>query len=181
MDIPVIIIKLLGKPTRFASMKSIQATFKTFAIAACLLATFTQAAQAAKAPAWELSDPHGKPVKSSDFAGKVVILDFWATWCPPCKAEIPGFIELQEKYRDKGLVIVGVSLDEQGPAVVKPFMQQFKINYPIVMGDEKTAQDFGGVTAIPTTFIIDKAGNIVKKHVGFAPKENFEKEITPLL
>jgi thiol-disulfide isomerase/thioredoxin len=162
-------------------MKSIQAIFKTFAIAACVLATFTQAAEAAKAPAWELSDPDGKPVKSSDFAGKVVILDFWATWCPPCKAEIPGFVELQEKYRDKGLVIVGVSLDEQGPAVVKPFMQQFQINYPIVMGDEKTAQDFGGVTAIPTTFIIDKAGNIVKKHVGFAPKENFEKEITPLL
>jgi thiol-disulfide isomerase/thioredoxin len=163
------------------SMKSIQALLQILTIGVCLVATVAQAAEGKKAPAWDLSDTDGKPVKSSDFAGKVVILDFWATWCPPCKAEIPGFVELQEKYRDKGLVIVGVSLDEQGPAVVKPFMEQFRVNYPIVMGNEKILQDFGGVTAIPTTFIIDKAGNIVKKHVGFAPKENFEKEITPLL
>ena len=162
-------------------MKAIQAFLQILAIGLCFIAAVTQAAEGRKAPAWELSDTDGKPVKSSDFAGKVVILDFWATWCPPCKAEIPGFVELQEKYGDKGLVIVGVSLDEQGPAVVKPFMQQFRVNYPIVMGDEKIAQDFGGVTAIPTTFIIDKTGNIVKKHVGFTPKENFEKEITPLL
>jgi DsbE subfamily thiol:disulfide oxidoreductase len=144
----------------------------------------TQAAESAaskKAPEWELKDTEGKVVKSSDFAGKVVILDFWATWCPPCKAEIPGFIELQKKYGDKGLVVVGVSLDEQGPAVVKPFMQQFGMNYPVVMGDEKITQDFGGVAAIPTTFIIDKNGNIAAKHVGYAPKETFEKEITPLL
>ena len=162
-------------------MKSIQAILQTLAIAACLIATSTQTAEGAKAAAWQRVNTDGKPVKSSDFAGKVVILDFWATWCPPCKAEIPGFVELQEKYGDKGLMIVGVSLDEQGPAVVKPFMQQFRVNYPIVMGDEKILQDFGGVTAIPTTFIIDKAGNIVKKHVGFASKEDFEKEITPLL
>ena len=165
-------------------MKSIQAILQILTIVLCLITTVAQAAESgssSKAPAWELSDTDGKPVKSSDFAGKVVILDFWATWCPPCKAEIPGFVELQEKYKDKGLVIVGVSLDEQGPAVVKPFMQQFRVNYPIVMGDEKIVEDFGGVTAIPTTFIIDKAGNIVKKHVGFTPKENFEKEITPLL
>jgi thiol-disulfide isomerase/thioredoxin len=165
-------------------MKSIQVILQTLAVGACLVATVTQAAEggsSSKAPPWELNDTDGKPVKSSDFAGKVVILDFWATWCPPCKAEIPGFVELQQRYGDKGLVIVGVSLDEQGPAVVKPFIQQFRVNYPIVMGDEKIVQDFGGVTAIPTTFIIDKAGNIVKKHVGFAPKENFEKEITSLL
>jgi thiol-disulfide isomerase/thioredoxin len=133
-----------------------------------------------KALGWELQDTEGKPVKSSDFAGKVVILDFWATWCAPCKAEIPGFIELQKKFGEKGLVIVGVSLDEQGPAVVKPFMQKFGVNYPIVMGDEKMAQDWG-IAVIPTTFIIDKNGNIAVKHIGYAPKETFEKEITPLL
>jgi thiol-disulfide isomerase/thioredoxin len=161
-------------------MKSARAIFHTLtAVSLSFLALGTQAAETA--PAWELKDTEGKLVKSSDFVGKVVILDFWATWCPPCKAEIPGFVELQKKYGDKGLVIVGVSLDEQGPDVVKPFMQQFGMNYPVVMGDEKILEDFGGVQAIPTTFIIDKSGKIVTKHVGFAPKETFEKEITPLL
>jgi thiol-disulfide isomerase/thioredoxin len=133
-----------------------------------------------KAPAWELTDTDGKPVKSSDFEGKVVILDFWATWCPPCKAEIPGFIELQKQYGEKGLVVVGVSLDERGPAVVKSFINQFGMNYPVVMGDAKIVQAFGGIQAIPTTFIIDRRGEIVARHVGFAPKETFEKQIIPL-
>lgn len=133
------------------------------------------------APSWELKNLDGKTVKSSDFDGKVVILDFWATWCPPCKAEIPGFVELQKQYGDKGLVVIGVSLDEQGPAVVKPFMKQFEMNYPVVMGDAKIVQDFGGIEGLPTTFIIDRTGNIVASHVGYAAKEAFEKEITPLL
>jgi thiol-disulfide isomerase/thioredoxin len=132
-----------------------------------------------KSPVWELKDPDGKLVKSSDFDGKVVILDFWATWCPPCKAEIPGFIELQKKYGEKGLVVVGVSLDEQGPSVVKQFMNQFGMNYPVVMGNIKTMEDFGG-KAIPTTFVIDRSGKVVAKHVGFASKQTFEKEIEPL-
>jgi thiol-disulfide isomerase/thioredoxin len=139
----------------------------------------TDALGSLKPPVWELKDPDGKLVKSSDFDGKVVILDFWATWCPPCKAEIPGFIELQKKYGEKGLVVIGVSLDEQGLSVVKQFMKEFGMNYPVVMGDVKLMQDFGG-TAIPTTFVIDRSGKIVAKHVGFASKETFEKEITPL-
>ena len=137
------------------------------------------ALNSSKAPAWELKDLDGKQVKSSDFDGKVVILDFWATWCPPCKAEIPGFIELQKKYGEKGLVVVGVSLDEGGPSVVKQFMNQFGINYPVVMGNIQTMEDFGG-KAIPTTFVIDRSGKIVAKHVGFASKETFENEISPL-
>lgn len=152
------------------------------------LPSFIPSAQAADvsasskaAPAWELKDVNGKTVKASDFDGKVVILDFWATWCPPCKAEIPGFVELQKQYGDKGLVVIGISLDEQGSAVVKPFMKQFEMNYPVVMGDAKIVQDFGGMEGLPTTFIIDRTGNIVASHVGYAPKETFEKEITPLL
>lgn len=132
-------------------------------------------------PAWELNDLDSKVLKSSDFTGKVVILDFWATWCRPCRMEIPGFIELQKQYADKGLVIVGVSLDQSGVSAVKPFMEKMGINYPIVLGDETVTRAFGGIEGIPTTFIIDRTGNIVHKHVGYAHKEEFEADIKPLL
>lgn len=135
----------------------------------------------APSPAWELKGVDSKPVKSSDFAGKVVILDFWATWCGPCRMEIPGFIELQKQYADKGLVVVGVALDQDGASVVKPFMDKMGINYPVVLGDETIVNAFGGVEGIPTTFIIDRNGQIVGKHVGYAAKAEFEAEIKPFL
>ena len=138
-------------------------------------------AGARPAPPWEASDVEGKTVKSSDFKGKVVILDFWATWCPPCREEIPGFVALQNKYANKGLTIVGVSLDEQGPSVVKPFMKRFAMNYPVVMGDSKLVSDYGGISAIPTTFIIDRQGNVVTAHQGYTDQATFEAEIRPLL
>jgi thiol-disulfide isomerase/thioredoxin len=138
------------------------------------------ALHSSKAPTWMLKDTDGKLVKSSDFDGKVVLLDFWATWCPPCKVEIPGFIELQNEYGPKGLVVVGVSLDERGTSVVKQFMKDLGMNYPVVMGNLKLMEDFGG-TAIPTTIVIDRSGKVVAKHVGFATKETFEKDIAPLL
>ena len=133
-----------------------------------------------EAPAWELKDLDGELVKSSDFLGKVVILDFWATWCAPCKAEIPGFVALHKIYGDQGLVVIGVSLDNQGPEVVKRFMADFEMNYRVVLGDVMLMQAFGG-TVIPTTVVINRVGNIVARHVGFTPRETFEKEIKPLL
>ena len=134
-----------------------------------------------KAPVWQLKDVSGKTVKSTDFTGKVVILDFWATWCPPCVQEIPGFIELQKKYGNNGLVVVGVSVDDLAPEKVKKFTEKRKVNYPVVMYSGKIIRDFGGVAALPTTFVIDTKGRIVNKHVGFVSLKAFEKEIKPLL
>jgi len=138
-------------------------------------------APAWRSPTWALEDVNGELVKSSDFAGKVVILDFWATWCGPCRMEIPGFIELQKQYADKGLVVVGVSLDQDGASVVKSFMEKTGINYPVVLGDETIVSAFGGVEGIPTTFVIDRDGKIIRKHVGYTAKAEFEAEIKPLL
>jgi thiol-disulfide isomerase/thioredoxin len=133
------------------------------------------------APEWKLTDLNGKLVKFSDFRGKVLILDFWATWCAPCRVEIPHFVELQKQYGDKGLRVVGVSLDQQGPEVVKKFVKQFGVNYPIVIGNEKVAEAYGGIYAIPTTFVIDRQGRIASRHMGYDDKTVFEKEIQPLL
>ena len=133
------------------------------------------------APAWALKDVDGHPVSMAQFHGKVVILDFWATWCPPCRAEIPGFVELQQTYGDRGLVVIGVSMDQGGPAVVKSFMQKFGMNYPVVMGDETISEAFGGIEGLPTTFIIDRRGHLVDRHVGYTEKGDFERAIKPLL
>jgi peroxiredoxin len=140
-----------------------------------------QSTSADQAPAWSLTDLAGKSVKSSDFAGKVVILDFWATWCPPCRAEIPGFVELQEKYGEQGLQIVGVSMDEGGPQAVAAFVRKTGMNYPVVMGDESVANAFGGVRALPTTFVIDRAGKIAERHEGYTSKDAFEQILKKLL
>lgn len=113
--------------------------------------------------------------------GKVVIVDFWATWCPPCREEIPGFVELQKAYGDKGLVVVGLSLDD-AVEPVKEFYAKSGMNYPVFLVGEDTTKAWGNIEAIPTTFILDKAGQKVgEPHVGFVPKEKFEEQIKPLL
>ncbi|GAG07168.1 unnamed protein product, partial [marine sediment metagenome] len=133
------------------------------------------------APAFTLQDLNGKNVSLSDFRGKVVVLDFWATWCPPCVKEIPHFIELYEQYKDKGFEIVGISLDRAGISVVKSFVQKYQIKYPIMMTDGRVDKAFGGIPSIPTTFLIDSAGNISKKYVGYNSKAVFEADIKKLL
>ncbi len=167
--------------THFSTMKMLRsALFSVFFIAAAALAR-AEAVAPQPAPVWKLKDVEGKVISSETFKGKVVVVDFWATWCPPCRAEIPGYIELQKKYGKDGLVIIGVSLDQKGPAVVKPFMEKFGINYQIVMGDDDISAAFGGMDAIPTTFIIDRAGIIRDRKVGAEPTEEYEKRIVALL
>lgn len=132
-------------------------------------------------PAWQRLALDGKMVSSSDFKGKVVILNFWATWCVPCREEIPGLVELQKQYGEKDLVVVGVSVDEGGRELVKRFVERLKIDYPVVIADEKMMRDFGSVEAVPTTFIMNRKGDIAGKHIGFTDRATLEKEIKPLL
>jgi cytochrome c biogenesis protein CcmG/thiol:disulfide interchange protein DsbE len=126
-------------------------------------------------------DPDGKKVKLSDFKGKVVLLDFWATWCGPCKIEIPWFIEFQRKYKDQGFTVVGVSMDEGGWPEVRPFLDQMKMNYPILLGNDEITAPFGGIEVLPTTLIIDKQGRIFAMHKGLTSKDEFENAIKGLL
>lgn len=134
-----------------------------------------------KAPDFALTSTEGKTVKLSDYKGKIVIVDFWATWCPPCRKGVPDLIDLQSKYKEK-LLIIGISLDYgKTKDDVKPFIKNYGINYPVVYYDEKVLNDYGGIESIPTSFIIDSEGNVVNKHVGLYPKYIYEEEIKELL
>ena len=133
------------------------------------------------APEFELKDADGKTVRLSDYKGKVILLDFWATWCGPCKIEIPWFIQFERQYKDKGFAVIGVAMDEEGWTVVKPFISELAINYRILQGSDATAQKYGGVDALPTTFLIDREGKIVDTHVGLTGKDEFENGIKKLM
>lgn len=133
------------------------------------------------APDFQLKDLNGQPLSLSDSKGKVVLLDFWATWCPPCVAEIPHFKELYAQYKDKGFEIIGVSLDQEGVKVVGPFAKKNAIQYPIVIGNDQVTRSYGGIRGIPTTFLIDRKGKIAQKYVGYHDKKVFEESIVLLL
>lgn len=132
-------------------------------------------------PDFVLKDIHGNNFRMADLKGKVVILDFWATWCPPCTVEIPWFVELYDSYRAEGLEIVGVAMDDEGLAAVKPFAEQYKMNYRVLLGNDSVATLFGGVYGLPTTFIIDREGRIRDKHVGLVSRSVFEEAVKKLL
>ena len=134
-----------------------------------------------EAPAWKLTDVDGKVVSSADLKGKVMVVDFWATWCGPCRQEIPGYIELAKKYGKDGLVIVGVSLDQEGPEVVKAFGKKFAVNYPLVMADEEVQKAFGGLEVIPTTFLIDREGQVRDRKIGAVETAEYEQRILSVL
>jgi thiol-disulfide isomerase/thioredoxin len=131
------------------------------------------------APPFLLHDISGRIVSTADWKGKVVILNFWATWCPPCREEIPELVQLQAKYKDK-LLIVGASEDDDGPQKVLQFAQRYGMNYPIVMATRELIDNYGGVPALPTSFIIDPQGRVMMKHTGLYDYEVYEREVRAL-
>jgi thiol-disulfide isomerase/thioredoxin len=120
-------------------------------------------------------------VRLSDYRNKVVLLNFWATWCGPCKIEIPWFKELEQDYKDRGFAVLGVSMDEDGWDAVKPFVKDLGVNYRILLGTDIVAQMYGGVNALPTSFLIDRQGRIASVHLGLVSKSDYENDIQALL
>lgn len=145
----------------------------------CVLVSLALAA--GPAPNFKLSTMDGKTVELKQLAGKAVVVNFWATWCGPCRREIPGMIKVYEKYKAKGLEIVGISLDRGGWKDLKPYLAKNPIAYPIVLGGDAEAQAYGGIEGIPTTFFVDRKGNIVSKTVGAMEEVDFEKAVKSIL
>jgi peroxiredoxin len=131
------------------------------------------------APDFSLTDLAGKKLRLSDYRGHVVLLDFWATWCDPCKREIPHFVEMQNRYGPQGLQVIGISMDDD-EKLAREFQEQFKMNYPVAIGSAELASQYGGILGLPITFVIDRSGRIVSRHIGATNPSVFEEEVQRL-
>src|SRR6202007_2498461 len=127
-----------------------------------------------------LTDATGPAVKLSDYKGKVVLLNFWATWCGPCKVEIPWFIEFEKTYKERGFAVLGISMDDDGWKAVKPFVAEKAMNYPVMIDNKRVSEQYGGIDSLPTTFLINREGKIASTHSGLVSKRNCEAEILKL-
>jgi len=133
-----------------------------------------------QAPVISLTDIDGKRLDLADYKGKVVVLDFWATWCGPCREEIPGFTVLQEKYANQGFSVIGISMDDE-PGPVVQFYKEFRMNYPVAVGNQRIGELYGGIFGLPTTFLIGRDGRIYAKHTGGINPAIIEGEVQQLL
>ena len=159
-------------------------------VALCLLGLYIASRRTAQkpkpkasgnlAPDFTVKDIDGRKLTLSDYKGKVVLLNFWATWCAPCRTEIPHFVEMQNRFGPDGFQVIGISMDDD-PKPVREFAQQFGLNYPVAVGDDKLAEKYGGVLGLPISFIIDREGRIYGKHIGAADVAVFDNEVIGLL
>jgi peroxiredoxin len=144
-------------------------------------AEFRPVQDRAPAPDFTLKDASGVTVHLADYKGKVVLLNFWATWCGPCKVEIPWFMEFERTYKDQGFAVLGVSMDDEGWKVVKPYIEQHKLNYRVAVGNEDVSKSYGGIDTLPTTLMIDREGRMAALHLGLDTKDEYQKEINALI
>lgn len=166
---------------RLAAMVALMSGLWAGSFAGGAFAEMIPAAKREKAPAFTLKDASGKAVSLASYKGKVVLLNFWATWCGPCKLEIPWFMDFEQKYKDRGFAVLGVSMDDDGWAVVKPYIESKKVTYRVILGDDAVAALYGGVEALPTTFVLDRQGRIANKHTGIVSKSEYADDIEKLL
>ncbi len=133
------------------------------------------------APDFDLPTLDGRRVKLSDFRGQVVLLNFWATWCSPCKIEMPWFVDIQKQYSKDGLVVLGVAMDDTEASKIAEFAHEMGVNYPVLLGTDQVSDDYGDVNSLPTTFYIDRNGNIVTKAVGLLGRQEIEDDVKKAL
>ena len=164
-------------------MKSMAAKARLLTITLALVGLMTTAAQAAtKMPAFTLpSVKDGAMVKASGYQGKAMLINFFATWCPPCRKEIPSLIQLQKEYGPKGFTVIGISTDQGGTSLVDKFAQKMEINYPVLLSDSQTPSAFGGILGIPTSFLVNREGNVVKRYDGYVDHQTLVNDLNAIL
>jgi len=183
---------MLKRTIRITTHAILALTLVSFSVSACgaeektaapagEIKTFVDTSTLKPAGDFKLLDLNGKTKTLADYKGKVMIVDFWATWCGPCKASIPHLVELQEKYRAQGLEVVGISLDTTGPKAVGAFAQGQKINYTVLMGNDQVAAAYGGIKGIPVAFVVTQDGKIFRKYVGYRDMKVYDSDIRALL
>ena len=158
-------------------------TLRTTLCAAIIIAASAASvlAQEAKAPQFELKDLNGRSVRLSDFRGKVVLINFWATWCPPCRAEMPDLVKLQRDHRKDGLQIIGVTYPPEKKSRVRRFARSLKVNYPIILGTREIKDRFSSEETLPLTIVINRNGKVSDIIIGILLREEFDEKIKPLL
>jgi peroxiredoxin len=137
--------------------------------------------QGQPAPDFSLTEVDGKTVKLSDFHGKAVLLNFWATWCEPCKIEMPWFVDLQKKYGPQGLQVIGVAMDDASPKEIGEFAQKMSVNYPVLVGKDAVGDQYGGIPYLPSTFYISRDGKVVDRVYGLVSRSEIENNIQKAL
>ncbi|OGQ98654.1 MAG: hypothetical protein A2505_10135 [Deltaproteobacteria bacterium RIFOXYD12_FULL_55_16] len=164
-------------------IKASAAKTRLLTIALIIFGLMIGIAQAAtKMPAFTLSSvKDGALVKSSSYQGQVILINFFATWCPPCRKEIPDFIKLQKEYGARGFTVIGISTDQGGAAQVEKFAQKMEINYPVLLSEAKTPEAFGGIIGIPTSFLVNREGNVVKRYDGYADPQTLANDLKAIL